>query len=232
MRVLIVSHQTPQDSGLIRTVLEERGADIELRMGYHDALPSIDPLSHDLAVFTGGPMGVYQADMFPYIDNEVAYLKKRLGADRPTLGICLGSQLMAKALGKDVYKGKQGKEIGWLPINALDKSGVARHYDENVTNVMQWHGDTFDLPDGAKRLASSPLYENQIYSVGKNAMALQCHVEVTADILEFWMATDYAELQSTGTTVPAFREQVRVQAPVLEKQTRLFLNEWLDTIGL
>lgn len=232
MNVLIVSHQTPQDSGLIKAVLDERGADITLHMGYHDALPEIDPLAHDLAVFTGGPMGVYQADIFPYLNNELAYLEKRLAADKPTLGICLGSQLMAQALGQKVYKGTNGKEVGWMEIDVIDTDSPTRHFDASAGRVMQWHGDTFDLPAGAKRLASSPQYANQIFSHGNNAIALQCHVEVTADILESWMAGEFGDLERAGIPVPEFREQNKTRVPALEKQTRLFMNEWLAKVGL
>lgn len=230
MKALIVCHQSPQDSGTIKTVLEERGFDITTVMGYQDKLPGIDPLDHDVSVFMGGPMGVYQADLFPYLNHEVAYLQKRLAVDKPILGICLGAQLMAKALGKDVYKGKQGKEVGFLPITVHDKSSPVRHFDESLTRVMQWHGDTFDFPDNATLLASSDLYKHQIYSHGKRAMALQCHVEVTQDILESWMAIDYAELEAFKQPVPQFRAEVKERAPLLEKQMRLFLNEWLDKV--
>jgi GMP synthase (glutamine-hydrolysing) len=230
VKALIVCHQSPQDSGTIKAVLEERGFDITTIMGYHDRLPGIDPLEHDLTVFMGGPMGVYQADWFPYLNNEIAYLRKRLAADKPVLGICLGAQLMAKALGKNVFKGPQGKEVGWMPIRVLDKNSPVRHFDESAGRIMQWHGDTFDLPDDATLLASSDLYKNQIYSHGKRAMALQCHVEVTEDILETWMAIDYAELEAFKLPVPQFREEVKKRVPLLEKQMRLFLNEWLDTV--
>lgn len=232
MNVLIVSHQTPQDSGLIKNILDERGARITIHMGYHDALPAIDPLAHDLTIFTGGPMGVYQADIFPYLNNELAYLEKRLAADKPTLGICLGAQLMAQALGQTVYKGTNGKEVGWMEIEVLDKNGPARHYDASAGRVMQWHGDTFDLPEGAQRLASSPHYANQIFSYGKNAIALQCHVEVTADILECWMASEFGDLERAGISVPDLREQNKTRLPALETQTRLFMNEWLAKVGL
>ncbi len=230
MKALIVCHQSPQDSGMIKTVLEERGFEITTVMGYQDKLPGIDPLEHDVTVVMGGPMGVYQADLFPYLNSEIAYLQKRLAADKPILGICLGAQLMAKALGKDVYKGKQGKEIGWLPITVLDHNSPVRYFDESLGRVMQWHGDTFDLPDNATLLASSDLYKNQIYSHGKRAIALQCHVEVTRDILETWMAIDYAELEAFNHPVPHFRAEVKERAPLLEKQMRLFMQEWLDRV--
>lgn len=230
MKALIVCHETAKDSGIIPGILERRGFDVETVLGYHDKLPGIDPLAHDLAVVMGGPMGVYQADIFPYLNSEIAYLQKRLSADRPTLGICLGAQLMAKALGKNVYPGPQGKEIGWLPIDVKDKTGPTRHLDASLTRMMQWHGDTFDLPEGATLLASSELYQYQIYTYGKKAMALQCHLEVTGDILEEWMASGYNMLEQNGSSVPQLRADTAKHLATLNKQATLFLNEWLDKV--
>ncbi len=230
MNVLIICHKTPEDSGIIRRVLERRGAAIDTKMAHTDPLPDIDPLHHDLAVFMGGPMGVYQADIFPYLSSEVAYLQKRLAADKPTLGVCLGAQLMARALGKNVYPGPQGKEIGWRNITVADQSGPARHLDAAHTRIMQWHGDTFDLPEGATLLASSDLYKHQIYTHGKNAMALQCHLEVTRDILEFWMATGYGELAENGLSVPQLRADTQSHLQTLNRQAELFLDEWLSGV--
>lgn len=230
LNVLLVCHMTPQDGGTFVDLLEARGATITTVMGYHDRLAGIDPLAHDLTIVMGGSMGVYQADLFPYLDNEITYLQKRLAADRPTLGICLGAQLMAKALGKDVYPGGQGKEVGWRPIDVLDKRTPLRHLDGSIGDVMHWHGDTFDLPDSATLIAKTDQYP-QAFTHGRRAMALQCHIEVNEDILEYWLAGEYAYLEKNGGSVHAMREQTLEKLGTLKKQTALFFNEWLDEVA-
>lgn len=232
MKVLIVSHKTEKDIGSLDPILVERGYQITRVLSYVDAIETIDPLGHDLAIFTGGPMGVYQEDMFPYLTQELEYLKTRINNDKPVLGICLGAQLIAKAMGYDVYPGKQGKEIGWVDVTVNDAgaNSPVRHLDKSQTKMMQWHGDTFDLPKEATLLASSELYKNQAYSVGKNILGLQCHPEVQKENIELWLAAGYNELQRSGHTVQGLRQDSIDNLLVLQHQTQAFFNEWLDGI--
>lgn len=232
MKILVVSHKTEKDLGSLDHILVERGYDVTRVLSYMDAIETIDPLGHDLAIFTGGPMGVYQADMFPYLKHELDYLEKRLAGEKPILGICLGAQLTAKALGSEVFPGESGKEIGWVDIyvNEEGMSTPVKHFDTIHTKMMQWHGDTFNLPKGAIRLASSDLYKNQAYSYGKNVMALQCHPEVQRENIELWLAAGYKELEESGLTVQEIRKNTANHIMSLQKQTQLFFNEWLDEV--
>jgi len=185
MKVLVVSHKTEKDIGSLDPILVERGYQITRVLSYIDAVETIDPLGHDLAIFTGGPIGVYQADMFPYLNHELDYLKKRIAHDKPVLGVCLGAQLIAKAMGYDVYPGKQGKEIGWVDVTVTAEGAESpvRHLDKSQTKMMQWHGDTFDLPDGATLLASNDVTKNQAFECG-NVLGLQFHFEMGEDNIQ------------------------------------------------
>lgn len=232
MKTLIVCHKSKMDSGAFEKILLQRNHEIDTHLAYDFEIDDIDPAQHDLAIFMGGPMGVYQEDIFPYLNHEIAYIEKRLELKKPYLGICLGAQLMAKALGSPVFPGESGKEIGWHPIK-VNEEGMktsVRHLDESKTQMMQWHGDTFDLPKGTTLLASSDMYENQAISYGKNALGLQCHPEVTKGNIELWLAAGHQDLPQVGLSVPVLRAQTRERIDVLDKQRSLFFNEWLDEV--
>ena len=233
MKALVVCHKVEKDHGIFDQLLKQRGYEIDLRMGYHDTLVTEDPLAHDLAIFMGGPMGVYQSDIFPYLNNEIAYLEKRVAADRPTLGICLGAQMIAKSQGKQVYPGSNGKEVGWksIHVNEAGQQMALRHLDQNYPQMMQWHGDTFDLPDNATLLASSEQYKNQAYKIGQNILGCQFHPEVTMDGIEFWLMVGLAELGDLNMTVPDLRDASLENIQKLNQQSAIFFQEWLDQVN-
>ena len=215
-----------ENIGSLDHVLVKRGYDVTRILSYAGSITGIDPLEHDLAIFTGGPMGVYQADIFPYLKDEVEYLQKRIAADKPTLGVCLGAQLIAKALGSEVYPGKNGKEIGWVDLHVNDngKKTPIRHLDFSETKMMQWHGDTFDFPKGAELLASTNQYDNQAYRYGKNIMAVQFHPEVIKPVTEMWLAMGVSELKEVGKNVSDVRAECDKNLSTLEVQTEKFFT--------
>ena len=226
---LILCHKYKMDVGTIGPVLKARGYDLDFQIGFRDPLPAIDPLHHDLAVVMGGSMGVYEADDYPYLKSEMAYLKARMAARKPTLGICLGGQLMAASLGQIVEKGVQGPELGWhnIHVTAAGKDSPVRHLDAAHTKVAQAHSDRFNLPEDAVLLASSPLYPNQAFSIGPNILGFQCHPEVNEEIIEFWLQSK-AYFTQTGLTLQDIRRDTAQYADTLKKQTEKMLNEWLD----
>lgn len=232
MKALILCHKSQLDSGIFKDILEAKGYEIDLHLGYHDEVGGIDAEEHDLAIFMGGPMGVYQADIFPYLNNELKYIEQRLAKDKPYLGVCLGAQLMAKALGSNVFPGLPGKEIGWhsIEVNEEGMKTPLRHLDVSQTKMMQWHGDTYDKPKDAVLLASSAMYKNQAVAYGKKALALQCHPEINPGNIEMWLATGFHELQQVGLNVPALRAQTQENVSILNRQSTLFFNEWLDQV--
>lgn len=187
---------------------------------------SLDPLAPDLLVVLGGPIGVHDHEAYPVVSAERRLLEARLGADRPTLGICLGAQLMAAALGARVYPGP-AKEVGW---SALDLTEAGREHPlvalEGVP-VLHWHGDTFDLPDGFERLASTPLCLNQAFARGPGVLGVQFHPEVTAARFEYWLIGHANELATAGIDPATLRDDARRYAKGLETAGAALLADWL-----
>lgn len=219
---LVIRHMYSGSLFTIEESFRENGIDFTYAEGFSTDLSKIDALGADIVVVLGGAMGVYEKHLYPWLEHEIDILRRRIEADRPTLGICLGAQLMAAAQGCDVYKGKQGREFGFLPVQATaegQKSPV-RHLDEAKTRVLHMHGDTFDLPHNAALLASSALYQNQAYSIGKNCFAVQFHPEFNRIGLENTLVEDHGYVD-----IVKMREEADKYLPVMVTQTKAFLGD-------
>ena len=223
-----IRHVLNEDLGNFAPVLEELGYDIRYIEAQTQDFSLLKPLAPDLLIVLGGPMGVYEADQYPFLTAEINLLQARLAANLPTLGICLGAQLMAAALGAQVYPGGK-KEIGWMPINLTEAGQVSAlaGLDETSGPVFHWHGDSFDLPEGATHLASSELFAQQAFSYGR-ALALQFHPEVTAQGLESWFIDieGYVD-EAVGLTVDQLRQEALQYDEELQTRSRNFLIVWL-----
>lgn len=234
-KALTLRHVPFEDLGLLAPILHEREFSIETIDVPVADLELIDPLGADLLVVMGGPISVYQTATFPFLAPEIALIENRIAAGKPTLGICLGSQLLARALGARVYAA-QAKELGWMPIELTEagkKSPLAKI--PAGTPVFHWHGDTFDIPADATLLASTELCPHQAFSYGTKAhtLALQFHPEVTARDLEAWWVGGIAEISATkGVSVGALREETHRWAPVMETPAKALFKDWLAQLGL
>ncbi|UCB55285.1 MAG: glutamine amidotransferase [Thiotrichales bacterium] len=228
----VITHVAFEDLGSFEQILREAGFEVEYLRAGSDDLDVIGPETDELLIILGGPISVNDEDEYPFLGTELELLEKRLAADRPTLGICLGAQLVARALGADVYAGKH-KEIGWSPIRLSDagsRSALRFLVGDDVC-VLHWHGETFDLPEGAEHLASSDLYPNQAFSYG-NALALQFHPEVTARALEQWFIGHTCEIhQTAGVSVKQLREHTARFAGTLQARAYPFFAEWLEQVA-
>ncbi|WP_425917921.1 glutamine amidotransferase [Acinetobacter sp. TSRC1-2] len=227
--IYAIQHLAFEDLGHWEDIFYQLG----FRVRYFEA--GVDDLSKafqhkGLTIILGGPIGVYETADYPFLQQEIDLLKVRLEENLPTLGICLGAQLIAHALGAKVYAGHQ-KEIGWskLSISNIENNLLAPLSD---TAVLHWHGDTFDLPEQAKLLASSDVYPNQAFSVGKNILALQFHIEVAAESLEKWLIGHNCELRKAEINIPALRADNDKYAMPLEtvatKILRTYMNQLIN----
>jgi GMP synthase (glutamine-hydrolysing) len=226
-----IRHVHFEDLGILEPMLMQAGYDIRYADVCVDDISAIDPIGTDLIVVLGGPIGAYEDDLYPTLKDESDLLEKRLAARRPTIGICLGAQLMARALGARVYP-TGAKEIGWAPVtlSAEGRESPLRHLGDD-TAVLHWHGDTFDLPQGATLLASTSFCRNQAFSLGANALALQFHAEASAARLEQWFIGHACEISAAKLSVTKLREDTRRHAPHLQKRAEKLFAEWLGSIS-
>lgn len=191
MNVLIVKNIAAEGPGTIEDHLRGSGAAYTIvEAGQGVALPSLDSFTH--LVVLGGPMAVYEMHLHAHLRTEALLIEGAIAAKKPVLGVCLGAQMLAHALGARVYPGGR-KEIGWYEV-ALSEAGMQDPLiaelaiaGKQAAEVFQWHGDTFDLPAGATRLASSDLYPNQAFRWSDRVYALQFHIEVTPEIVRHWL---------------------------------------------
>ena len=229
-RAVVVRHVAFEDLGSFAGPLAERGCGIRYLEAGVDGLDAA--ADADLVVVLGGPIGAGDERQYPFLADEVRLIERRLAADRPTLGICLGAQLMALALGARVY-GAGRKEIGWgsLSLSAAGAASPLARLAPDHVSVLHWHGDTFDLPRGAFHLASTDVCENQAFGWAERALALQFHPEVTAAGLERWFIGHTLEIETTpDISVAQLRDATRRFAPALERQGPEFFRQWLARV--
>ncbi len=178
MKIHVLQHAPFEDLGSIRFWLDERGAEVSYaRCFAGDPVPGL--AGCDMLIAMGGPMSVNDEESLPWLKDEKLAVRDAIARDIPVLGVCLGAQLIASALGARIYR-HAVKEIGWFPIRALARSGPSFVFPSECT-VFHWHGETFDLPEGATPLARSAACELQAFQVKRNVIGLQFHLEMTPD---------------------------------------------------
>ncbi|RLZ08177.1 glutamine amidotransferase [Acinetobacter sp. 2JN-4] len=227
--IYAIQHLAFEDLGSLEDTFYQLG----FRVRYFEA--GVDDLSpalnyEGLTIILGGPIGVYETEDYPFLVDEIAGLKQRLTANKPTIGICLGAQLIAHALGAKVYAGYQ-KEIGWglLEIKADEPNILSPLKD---THVLHWHGDTFDLPENATLLTSSDIYPNQAFSIGNNILALQFHLEIAEQSFEKWLIGHTCEIRHAGLSIPQLRQDNLCYAAQSEQQSHKIMKKFIENIRL
>ena len=228
--VTAVRHVHFEDLGFFEEPLIAAGYEISYRDVWTDDLVTLEPLSPDLMIFLGGPMGAYEEGRYPFLSRELQIIRERVSADKPVLGICLGAQLIARALGSRVFPGGT-KEIGLAPIS-LTSAGRRSPLAVIACDqpVVHWHADTFDLPEGATLLASTADYRNQAFSIGRNLLALQFHLEA-GDGFERWTQAGSDELSAAGVDPTDLLERVEAVGCALRDAAIDVMRRWLEDVA-
>lgn len=191
MRIHVLQHVPFEGLGSILPWAQTRNATITTTRFFESpALPESG--AFDMLVALGGPMSVNDETELPWLRDEKRFVREAVESDKPVLGICLGAQLMASALGARVYPGPN-KEIGWFPVCACGQSEDTFHFPQR-TDVFHWHGETFDLPPGTVHLAKSEVCFHQAFQVGPRALGLQFHLETTPESVDALLANCGHEL--------------------------------------
>jgi len=224
-----IRHVAFEDLGAFAPPIERAGYKIHYYDAGLDPLWTLEPVKTELVIVLGGPVGAYEDDLYPFLREELDLLEERLAAGRPTLGICLGAQLMARALGARVHPGR-AKEIGFTPLTLTDAGRISclRGFDQQP--VLHWHGDTFDLPDGAVRLAETAICENQAFAYGSNALGVQFHPEAGGEGFERWLIGHAHELAHEKIDVRRLRAEQSARQLALQGQAEACIAEWLANL--
>ncbi|MGE7370382.1 glutamine amidotransferase [Neorhizobium sp. NPDC001467] len=226
-----IRHVYFENLGAFEAVLPPAG----YKLHYHDVgvddLAALDPVGPDLLFILGGPVGVYEAALYPFISEEQALISARLRASRPTVGICLGAQQIAAALGAKVAPTGL-KEIGFAPLNLTQEGAESPLRHLAGTPVLHWHGDAFDIPPGGTNLATTSRCSNQAFTIGSSVLGVQFHPEIDAcGGMEEWLVGHAFELAAAGVDPRTIRADAKRYGPVLRDAGRRMLSEWLTQLG-
>ena len=231
-KVVAIRHVNFENLGILGSLLSLRGYQIDYFDAGRDDIRTIVNEDTDLLVVLGGPISAAQhfagQQHYAFLNDELALVTQRLQQKRPTLGVCLGAQVMAQALGADVVS-LGVKEIGFEPLT------LAAHEDSvlaplKTTPVLHWHGDMFMIPEGATCLASTEICPNQAFEYQDFALGLQFHLEADHQDLERWLVGHACELELVGIPPQLLRQQAARYGTELEQRARQVFTRWLDKI--
>ena len=228
--IRIFRHIDCEGPAFLQTLLQEKGIDIDLVR-----IDAFEPVSMSLEniaglIFMGGSMSVN--DPLDWIDQELALIQQAVQQDIPVLGVCLGSQLLARALGARIYPGPC-MEIGWYPVNCIPGHPFTEGLPEQI-NVFHWHGETFDLPADAHLLFSNERYLHQGFAVGPH-LGLQFHVEMEAELVREWIRRNPADLERRcehAHDANAILSELEPRIIGMQTAARVLLDNWLRNCKL
>lgn len=225
-----VRHVSFEDLGVLEPLLQARGYGLRYLDAGRDDLSELDPTRPDLLVVLGGPMGATDVDLHPFLRTELDWLRRRRQALLPSLGICLGAQLMAVAAGGDV-RTMPRREIGMGPLTltaaGMDSCLAALAAD---AAVLHWHGDAIVLPDEVFPLASTAACAVQAFALPGPSLGLQFHLEADLRRIGAWTRGHAAELRAAGLDPSRIEAEAALHADTLAAGAARVFSAWLDAL--
>ena len=229
--VIVLQHVAPEGPGAIADALADRGIETRpVRIDQGQAVSSALDGAAGLVVM-GGPMGVYEADRYPHLRSELRLIEAALRACVPIIGVCLGSQLLAAALGARVYPAPQ-KEIGWYDVRLRESARADRLWRgvAQTFTPLHWHGDVFDLPAGAVALAASALTEHQAFRYGANAYGLLFHLEMERRQIAAMVETFRDEVVGAGVAPETILADTAACQPRAKEVGAVVFERWAAAV--
>jgi len=229
-RCIVLRHAPHEGLGAFNRSLLDAGFDIHSIDSWNSSFSVAEAVDAPLLVVMGGPMGVCGVATYPFLNVELDAIQERLRRNRPILGVCLGAQLIARAAGARVFPGEHF-ELGFAPIELTAEgsaSCLAPLGQDPI--VLHWHQDTFDLPHGATRLASSALYREQAFCIGSQVLALQFHLEAGGEGFEHWINAGADDLRRANADADSLRELSSALGRRLERKAADVISCWLNDI--
>ncbi len=231
MKVYVLQHAEPETPGLIAGALHERGIRVETIRSYAGEPVPSSMAERDGLVVMGGPMGVYEQSRYPFLREEIDLIRDALRVRKPVLGVCLGSQLLAAALGAHVAPGR--KEIGWYPVSLTEAAARDPLWRDapQTFEAFHWHGDVFDLPPDSVLLARSDLTPVQAFRSGQAAYGLVFHMEMDEPMVRAMVETFDDELSEAGGDAGVVLARTHAAVREMERVGRVVFGRWADAIG-
>lgn len=225
---LVIRFLAFEDLGSLQQILVGRGYQIETLDANLDSLASHDPSAPDLVVVLGGPIGAFDEAKYPLLKAVLSFVEQRLQCGKKILGVCLGAQLIARALGSNVGP-MDKKEIGFAPVSLTD-AGLQSCLEplSSGVPVLHWHGDQFEIPAGATHLAATEICPNQAFAIGNSVLALQFHLEANPHHIEPWLVGHAGELDSIKLDPRIIRDQAQACGEELLPAAQMIFASWLD----
>ena len=217
--VLVIQNSSAEGLGSLESLLVNDGFRLQNVFAKKEKIPQND---YSLLVVLGAPESAN--DNLDYLKNETTLIQQFVKKEKPVLGICLGSQLIAKSFGAQVFRGNR-KEIGFYHDLRIENTSKLFSGFENPFTVFHWHGDTFSLPKNAIRLVSSTDYVNQAFLL-ETAVGIQFHIEVTNEMINLWLDTSQELSKAQHINPNKIKQEISVNLPKVKKNMEIFYNNF------
>ncbi|MHB1531257.1 type 1 glutamine amidotransferase [Acidithiobacillus sp.] len=233
--ILVLQHHPEEGLGFLQEIFLESGHRPVIHRLDLGAIVPENSKGYAGLVIMGGPMSVNDHDRHPWLVEEMRLIREAVEAGMPTLGHCLGAQLIAKAMGGQVFANPAGAEIGWFPVEKTTAAHSSRWLQGLPESfpIFHWHGETFSLPGGGTPLLSSALCAHQAFAIGQHCLALQGHPEVTASVVRAWTEAMADDLQKPGAGVQSAAQITRDLAQkcaALAAVSRILYAPWVELL--